>query len=389
MAHHERSIPPPGLPQPPALGLGLSTPAAPPLAAREALAGRRRGGAGLRRAAPRASTSWPWPRASRSSAPTGPPTGTTTSAGWSRTTSAPSGGAGRWSAGSTRRCSPLTATASATDQVVVYDCMDELANFAGARPVSSRPRVGSSGGPTSSSPAAGASSSRSSDRHPNVHCFPSAVDAAHFARALDPELGHPGGPRGLAPADLRLLRRGGRAARLRPDRRAGRHAGGRLDRAGRAGDQGRSGRLAESPEPALPRPAGLLRAAGVPEGIRRLPDALGAERGDEDDQPDQDAGIHGRRASRSSRRPCATWSATTATSSAIADDPDAFVRLALGAIADHDGDPRPRHAPARRRQRLGRRRRRHAALRRVRSRDRAASPRGRRKAGARRATPRT
>ena len=76
----------------------------------------------------------------------------------------------------------------ATGQVVVYDCMDELANFAGApaglieaeRRLLERADVVFTGGRSLYE------SKR--DRNANVHCFPSAVDAGHFARALDPEL---------------------------------------------------------------------------------------------------------------------------------------------------------------------------------------------------------
>ncbi len=69
---------------------------------------------------------------------------------------------------------------------IVYDCMDELALFKGA-PSGLRAReegllqradVVFAGG-------RGMYEARA-DRHPNVHLFPSSVDRAHFARALDP-----------------------------------------------------------------------------------------------------------------------------------------------------------------------------------------------------------
>lgn len=77
------------------------------------------------------------------------------------------------------------------DQVVVFDCMDELANFAGAPEglreaearLMKRADVVFTGGRTIHE------SKR--DHNPNVRCFPSAVDAAHFARALDPQTSLP------------------------------------------------------------------------------------------------------------------------------------------------------------------------------------------------------
>src|SRR3954454_19462338 len=82
-------------------------------------------------------------------------------------------------------------------QVVVYDCMDELANFAGAPAglldtesrLLERADVVFTGGRSLYE--------GKRDRNPNVHCFPSAVEPEHFARALDPEL--------PLPADLASL----------------------------------------------------------------------------------------------------------------------------------------------------------------------------------------
>ncbi|MDB5351502.1 MAG: UDP-galactopyranose mutase [Planctomycetota bacterium] len=74
------------------------------------------------------------------------------------------------------------------NQVVVYDCMDELASFANAPAglreaearLLARADVVFTGGRSLFE------SKR--DRNPNVHCFPSAVEPEHFARALDPGL---------------------------------------------------------------------------------------------------------------------------------------------------------------------------------------------------------
>jgi UDP-galactopyranose mutase len=68
--------------------------------------------------------------------------------------------------------------------VVVYDCMDELSAFAGAPPgliareneLFAMADLVFTGGPS----LYGAKR----ERHPNVHCFPSSVDVAHFATAL-------------------------------------------------------------------------------------------------------------------------------------------------------------------------------------------------------------
>ncbi len=68
-------------------------------------------------------------------------------------------------------------------RAVVYDCMDELSAFRGAPPgllqreaeLLRLADVVFTGGPSLYRAKKG--------RHPNVHCFPSSVDAAHFARA--------------------------------------------------------------------------------------------------------------------------------------------------------------------------------------------------------------
>jgi UDP-galactopyranose mutase len=67
--------------------------------------------------------------------------------------------------------------------LVVYDCMDELSLFLGAPPELVRREaelleqadIVFTGGPSLYRAKQG--------RHPNVHCFPSSVDAAHFGRA--------------------------------------------------------------------------------------------------------------------------------------------------------------------------------------------------------------
>jgi UDP-galactopyranose mutase len=85
---------------------------------------------------------------------------------------------------------------------VVYDCMDELSMFQGAPPelitreaeLFARADVVFTGGPSLYR--------AKRDRHPNVHCFPSSVDADHFGRA------RPRRPRGVRsdePADQDAL----------------------------------------------------------------------------------------------------------------------------------------------------------------------------------------
>ena len=77
----------------------------------------------------------------------------------------------------------------------VYDCMDELSLFKGASPTlrereSELFRVCDlvfTGGPSLHR--------AKRDRHPRVHCFPSSVDVAHFARARTPRAPSPTRPR--------------------------------------------------------------------------------------------------------------------------------------------------------------------------------------------------
>jgi UDP-galactopyranose mutase len=86
--------------------------------------------------------------------------------------------------------------------VIVYDCMDELSLFAGAPPellaleaaLLERADVVFTGGPSLFR--------AKRDRHPNVHCFPSSVDAGHFGRARPRR---PAGVRATEPVDQAAL----------------------------------------------------------------------------------------------------------------------------------------------------------------------------------------
>ncbi|GFO68178.1 glycosyl transferase [Geomonas limicola] len=76
-------------------------------------------------------------------------------------------------------------------QLVVYDCMDELSGFLKApRQITQREAALLK---TAHLVFTGGRSLYEAKKglHPAVHCFPSSVDAAHFARALDPSLDHP------------------------------------------------------------------------------------------------------------------------------------------------------------------------------------------------------
>ncbi|SEK63404.1 glycosyltransferase [Nitrosovibrio tenuis] len=74
---------------------------------------------------------------------------------------------------------------------VVYDCMDELAAFKNSpkqllqreNALFKKADIVFTGGPSLFR--------AKRDRHPNVHCFPSSVDVAHFAQALDRTNTHP------------------------------------------------------------------------------------------------------------------------------------------------------------------------------------------------------
>ncbi|GGL98670.1 glycosyltransferase family 1 protein [Deinococcus aerophilus] len=92
----------------------------------------------------------------------------------------------------------LPVAAGLSPRLIIYDCMDELANFKGAPPelrvreqeLFARAGVVFTGGQRLYEAKA--------ERHPNVHAFPSSVDKAHFAAAR-------GGPQD--PADQRALPR--------------------------------------------------------------------------------------------------------------------------------------------------------------------------------------
>lgn len=76
-------------------------------------------------------------------------------------------------------------------QHVVYDCMDELASFKNA-PRQLLQRESALLKVADIVFTGGRSLYRAKrDRHPNVHCFPSSVDAAHFVQALDRSNSHP------------------------------------------------------------------------------------------------------------------------------------------------------------------------------------------------------
>jgi UDP-galactopyranose mutase len=78
-----------------------------------------------------------------------------------------------------------------TPQKIIYDCMDELSAFRNApRQLLQRERallkvadLVFTGGPSLYR--------AKRDRHPNVHCFASSVDVAHFAAARDESIAHP------------------------------------------------------------------------------------------------------------------------------------------------------------------------------------------------------
>jgi glycosyltransferase involved in cell wall biosynthesis len=76
-------------------------------------------------------------------------------------------------------------------RLVVYDCMDELAAFKNA-PKQLLQRENGLMKVADIVFTGGQSLYRSKrDRHPNVHCFPSSVDAAHFLQSLDRTNSHP------------------------------------------------------------------------------------------------------------------------------------------------------------------------------------------------------
>lgn len=79
----------------------------------------------------------------------------------------------------------LAFTAGARAELVVYDCMDELANFAFA-PADIAQREAALMARADIVLCGGASLYEArSHRHENIHCLPSGVDVAHFARGAD------------------------------------------------------------------------------------------------------------------------------------------------------------------------------------------------------------
>src|SRR5579871_4222006 len=78
---------------------------------------------------------------------------------------------------------PIVLTRQLRPQAVIYDCMDELAAFLGAPPelflreeeLLAKADLVFTGGPSLYR--------AKKDRHPRVYCFPSSVDAQHFASA--------------------------------------------------------------------------------------------------------------------------------------------------------------------------------------------------------------
>ena len=141
--------------------------------------------------------------------------------------------------------------------LVVYDCMDELSAFKDAprqllqreSALLKRADLVFTGGPE---PVPG-----QADRHPNVHCFPSSVDAAHFAPGARPRrCAQPATRRDIAAPAPRLLRRHRRA----PRPRAARPRWPTPIPTGRSCWSARSSRstrptLPQQPEHPLPRPA--------------------------------------------------------------------------------------------------------------------------------------
>ena len=108
-----------------------------------------------------------------------------------------SGATGRWSAGSTRRCSPPTATGSGRARWSSTTAWTSWPTSPGRRPglIEAEARLLERADVVFTGGRSLYESKR--DRNPNVHCFPSAVDADHFARALDAELAVPDDLAGL------------------------------------------------------------------------------------------------------------------------------------------------------------------------------------------------
>ena len=218
-----------------------------------------------------------------------------------RSTTTSSGSTRRWRC----RCS-----ATSRPRAVVYDCMDELSAFKNA-PRQMRQRetalLKRADLVVDRRPATVRGEARRAIR--NVLCLPSAVDAAHYA------------PRRAQPPTIPPCWHAPSAARP--------HSGGRAWASSASSTSvstsiwlpasptpTRPGRLvmvgpvvkidpaiaAAASQPSLARPAGLRAPAAARRRLGRVPDAVRAQRIDRVHQSDQDARVHGRRASRSSRR---------------------------------------------------------------------------------------
>ena len=168
------------------------------------------------------------------------------------------GAAGPWSAGSTR---PMFAPygdrlgAGPGGRLRLHGRAGQLRRCPGRAGRGRGPACWS--GPTSSSPAAAACTSRRRDRNPNVHCFPSAVESDALRPRPRPRPARARRPGRVCPGPI-FGYYGVVDERLDYDliARLADAAGGRLGRPGRADDQGRSRRAPPAAQPALPRPAG-------------------------------------------------------------------------------------------------------------------------------------
>lgn len=74
---------------------------------------------------------------------------------------------------------------------VVYDCMDELSAFKGAPPELARQEAELLAKADVVFTGGRSLYEAKRTKAPNVHCFPSSVDRAHYAQARDPEFDHP------------------------------------------------------------------------------------------------------------------------------------------------------------------------------------------------------
>src|SRR5437763_6215039 len=146
-----------------------------------------------------------------------------------------------------------------TAAVTVYDCMDELSAFQDEPPELRRLETDLLG--RTDIVFTGGMSLYEAKRaqHPNVHAFPSAVDAEHFgkARAVLPD---PSDQAGIPRPRLGFWGHR-RAVRSRADRLAGPVAAGLAADPGRAGCQDRSCRSTASRQHTLPRRQALSRLA--------------------------------------------------------------------------------------------------------------------------------